>query len=168
MVNSRSLMVHYIKGNFLRGGRVWKPWSANDALWLGLKIQTCFLMIFMKESFWIFFVGQGISHRTRRTMWPRSIVRAMPRYYALTFTTAVRGSARCHRVAQTDLKLGSKIVSIVQCARVHILFAADNYVKCQDGTRVVVTWELSNASPVGWKIPVCPSADCSRVLRQKT
>ena len=42
-------------------------------------------------------------------------------------------------VAQTDLKLGCKIVSIVQCARVHILFAADNYVKCQDGTRVLVT-----------------------------
>ena len=52
-------------------------------------------------------------------------------------------------VAQTDLKLGSKIVSIVQCARVHILFAADNSVKCQgwDDPR---SPELSNASdPVG-------------------
>ena len=53
-------------------------------------------------------------------------------------------------VAQTDLKLGSKIVSIVQCARVHILFAADNSVKCQ-GWDHPRSPELSNASsdPVG-------------------
>ena len=52
-------------------------------------------------------------------------------------------------VAQTDLKLGSKIVSIVQCARVHILVAADNSVKCQ-GWVHPRSPELSNASdPVG-------------------
>ena len=34
-------------------------------------------------------------------------------------------------VAQTDLKLGSKIVRIVECARVHVTFSGDSSVKCR-------------------------------------